>query len=123
MAYLYAVLIYIASGVVALAVLEVMYCAVMGLRAAQVAGTLTPLAESIGKKFALIALVCDVLCNVIWTGVLFLELHSPIHEPTISQRLRRLVKGPDGWRKRLATWFAVNALNSVSVGGPHIPLK
>ena len=63
--------------------------------------------------------VIDFLVNVYPTTPLFLDFKL---EGSISQRLRRLVKGPQGWRKDLAVWAAQVLLNPYSNGKPHIEL-
>lgn len=74
---------------------------------------------AIAKTFVMFCVAWDFLANVLPTTLIFLE---PVIEGSISQRLRRLVKGPDGWRKRFAAWVAVKLVNPYSNGGPHIPL-
>ena len=73
----------------------------------------------IAFAFVEICKVFDYLANVYPTTILFWDFQI---EGSISQRLRRLVKGPDGWRKDLAVWSAEDLLNPYSNGGPHIPL-
>lgn len=112
---LYAVL----AGVPAIILLEFLYIIVMGFDGANKQGKLAPWFVTFGKVFAAVSLVWDVICNVLWTSIIFLELPR---EATISQRLRRLVKGSPGWRKDLALWFSINLLNPFSYGKPHIKI-
>lgn len=68
-----------------------------------------------GYLVAGIGYLVDVWCNLLSTFV-FLE---PPREFTVSERLRRLVQ-TSGWRRTLATWFAITLINPFAVGGPHI---
>lgn len=106
-----------AVGMLALAILWVMYLAVMALQRARDAGLLPPFALRAGKALLAVGLVWDILCNIVPATIIFLELPR---EATVSARLRRLVLVPDGWRKRLAAWCAITLLNPFSPGGPHI---
>lgn len=106
-------------GLLSLAVLWVMYLAVMALQRARDAGVLSPFAMRAGKALLAAGIVWDVLCNLLPVTVIFMEWPR---EATVSSRLRRLVRAPDGWRRRLATWYAVVLLNPFSPGGPHIEI-
>ena len=106
------------EGFCSLYLLWWLYLAVMNLKQAQDAGTLSRPAYLLGLPLLGIGYVVDFFCNVAPTTVIFLE---PPREYTVSERLRRLVKG-NGWRKTLATWFAAKLLNPFSPGGPHIEL-
>jgi hypothetical protein len=110
-------LAYVVLSLVALGILEVMYIAVMGLQRAHDEQKLKPWAIKAGTVFMYFGLLWDVLCNVLIATVVFLEFPR---EATISQRLRRLVQSPQGWRKSLAIWFAESLLNPFSNGGPHV---
>ena len=109
----------VGGGFLSLLVLELAYIIVMGLDGANKQGKLPPWFVKVGKVFAAVGLVWDVLCNVFITTFIFMELPR---EATISQRLRRLVQQPTGWRKPLAVWFSVNLLNPFSYGKPHIKI-
>lgn len=119
MSYLTYALMYLGISFAALVILELMYIVVMGLQRAQEAGTLAPWAVTVGTGFMYAGLLWDVICNLFVATAIFLEFPR---EFTVSARLRRLVKNPDGWRKRLAKWFSVNLLNPFSNNGPHIPI-
>jgi hypothetical protein len=105
-------------GILSLAVLWVLYLAVMALQRAREAGQLAPFAFKAGQVLLYFGLLWDVLCNLIIVSIMFCEVPR---EATVSARLRRLVHGPDGWRRRLATWYAVVLLNPFSPS-PHIRL-
>lgn len=104
---------------IALGICQAMYVIVMALDRAHDEGKLAPASVVIGYAFMYFCLVWDVLCNVFIASLIFLELPR---EATISQRLRRLVKLPAGWRKTLAIWFATHLLNPFSNGGPHVDI-
>jgi hypothetical protein len=106
-------------GILSLAVLWVLYLAVMALQRTRDAGQLAPFAFRAGQMLLYFGLVWDVLCNLVIVSIMFCEVPR---EATVSERLRRLVRGPDGWRRRLATWYAVVLLNPFSPNGPHIPV-
>lgn len=103
-------------------ILWVLYLAVMNLRYARDAGVylLTPATQRMGKAVLGIAYVWDFLCNMLPVSVIFLELP---HELLVTARVQRHVDGPDGWRRRVAIWFAVNMLNPFDLTGDHITLS
>lgn len=103
----------------ALVVLWLLYLAVMALQRARDAGALSHFATTAGMALMYFGLAWDVLCNLLVVTVIFVEVPR---ELTVSARLRRLVKGKEGWRKQLAIWYAVTLLNPFSPGGPHIPI-
>lgn len=106
-------------GLLSLAVLWVMYLAVMALQRARDAGVLSPFATRAGQALLAVGTVWDALCNLLPVTVIFVEWPR---EATVSARLRRLVQSPPGWRRRLAVWYAVVLLNPFSPGGPHIEI-
>lgn len=95
----------------------ILFLAVMNLQRARDAGTLSPVALTFGKIILAVGLILDCLGNFAVLTVLFLEIPN---EFLITPRIQRHVNG-DGWRKKLAVWFAVNLLNGFSVS-PHIKL-
>ena len=101
-------------------ILWLLWIVVMGLSRARDEGRLAPSTIRVGKFVGYAALVWDVFCNMLPCTLFFLQLP---HEPTLSQRLRRLVMTA-GWRSKLATWVAVELVNPFSVdrNSPHIQL-
>lgn len=91
---------------------------ISGLSRAAKEDRLSPLIIHIGVAVAAFGLAWDVLCNILICTFLFLDFPR---EPTLSQRLRRLVVST-GWRKSLAIWFAVSLVNPFSIdrNDPHI---
>ncbi len=105
---------------------------VMGFARAQAQGRLSLTATVVGTVIEYAGLVWDVTCNVVICTALFLEVPF---EPTLSQRLRRLVNTPPAsanrfmqayrcYKQALATWIAINLVNPFSPdpASPHIPL-
>jgi len=112
------------SGLSAICFLFLMlYClwlfflAVMNLQRARDSGKLPLPAYYFGLPILYAGLLIDFLCNMIPATLLMLELPQ---EYVVTQRLQRLVAGPDGWRKRLALWFAQNLLDPFDPKGYHV---
>jgi hypothetical protein len=93
------------------------YLAVMNLQRARDTQKLTKPAYYMGLPMLYIGLFCDFTVNVVWVTFLFLD---PPRELLITGRLERYVRGPDGWRKRLAQWFAANMLDPFDPRGIHV---
>ena len=95
-----------------------LYLAVMWLQRWRDVTPRKPALLIIAKGFLFACVAWDFIVNVFPVTLLFLDPHI---EGSISQRLRRLVKSPDGWRKTFAVRVAM-LLNRYSNYGPHIPL-
>lgn len=89
------------------------YLAVMALKRARNEGKLSRAAFAIGLTLFIPAYVLDILGNLIICTVLFLDWPR---ETLITGRIQRYVDGPDGWRRRMAVWFAVHLLNPFDDG-------
>ena len=89
------------------------YLAVMALKRVRNEGKLSRAAFAIGLTLFIPAYVLDILGNLIICTVLFLDLPR---ETLITGRIQRYVDGPDGWRRRMAVWFAVHLLNPFDDG-------
>lgn len=113
-------LIVIAGALLALFAFWIMWAAVSAMARARDEGRLSKPVVRAGEAFAAVGIVYDCACNIVICTFLFLEIPR---EPTLSQRLRRLVMG-QGWRSRFATWVAVNLVNPFSPdpNSPHIHL-
>ncbi len=109
-----------AGALLALVIFWIMWASISALGRAQAEGRLTPLAIRIGTAWYWICAVWDVVCNWTICCLIFGELPQ---EPTLSQRLRRLVF-TSGWRQKRAVWVAVTFVNPLSPdpNSPHIPL-
>lgn len=93
------------------------FLAVMNLQRSRDAGKLPRPAYLFGLPLLYAGLLLDFLCNMFPATLILLELP---HEYVVTQRLQRLVAGPDGWRKRLALWFARNLLDPFDPKGYHV---
>lgn len=92
------------------------YVAVMALKRARDAGTLSRIAYALGVPILVIGYALDFLVNVTVCTVLFLE--SP-RETTVTARLKRH-KYATGWRGRVARWVAAHLLDAFDPDGKHI---
>lgn len=102
----------------AIIVTWIQYLAIMNLQRARDAGTLPRVAYIVGQPLLYIGLLCDMLLNVVWITIMF--GFDPPREFLVTQRLERYKHGPDGWRKRLAAWWAVNLLDPFDPKGIHV---
>jgi len=116
---LYFILSYLGWSIAGIYLLWLFYIAVMDMRSARDVGTLTTAAKVMGYPILFIGLGVDLLVNVFAATLVFLDLPK---ELTVTGHVQRLVDGKAGWRKTLALWFAVNLLNSMSIGSPHITI-
>lgn len=96
--------------------LWVFYLAAMNLKRARDAGTLSRTALVLGTPVVWIGLSLDLAGNILLT-VPFFDLPR---ETTVTARLKRYAKGPDGWRKRVALWAADDLLDDFDPSGKHI---
>lgn len=93
------------------------YLAVMNLRQAKLAGRLSKVALAFGTPLLFLGLLLDFLANVLVFTVIMLDLPR---ETLVTDRLKRYARGPDGWRKSLALWFADHLLDDFDPSGKHI---
>ena len=98
-----------------------LWIVISGFHRAQAEGRLTPFAITVGTGISYFGLVWDVLCNLLLCTFLFLDIPR---EPTLSQRLRRLVL-TTGWRREFAEWVSEALINPFSTdpADPHIHLE
>jgi hypothetical protein len=105
-------------GVGALYALWLFYLAVMNLKRAKDAGTLSRLALVCGYPILLTGLVLDLIVNVFVASIVFLDLPS---ELTVTARLKRYVKeSPESWRGLGAKWFSEKLLDTFDPSGRHV---
>lgn len=90
-----------------------LYLSVMHLKAARDAGRLTLGAKIFGYPWLALALVVDVLFNLVTGTLLFLELPR---ELLFTSRVSRWNDRP-GWRGDLARWFCAQLLDPFDAGG------
>jgi hypothetical protein len=107
---------YAAYAAAALYALWLFYLAVMALKRARDAGQLTKVAYAFGAPILLFGWALDVAVNWIVMTVLLLELPQ---ETTVTARLKRH-KLDNGFRGRIARWFARHLLDAFDPSGRHI---
>lgn len=100
---------------VMLPALWVLYLAIMQLDSAKKAGRLSKTARRIAVPLLAVGLVVDVLFNLIWGTVLFLDVPR---ELLFTSRVSRLNDG-DGWRGRMARWVCCELLDPFDPDGQH----
>lgn len=110
------ILIYVGCSVLGFWVLWIFYLAVMNLKRAQDAGTMTKTAYVLGYPVLFIGLAIDILVNVFVVTFLLLELPR---ETLVTSRLARHIKGEDSWRKSVAKFICSNLLDSFDPSGKH----
>ena len=93
------------------------YLAVMNLKRAKDAGTISRVALFFGYPVLFIGLLLDLTLNIAVCTVLFLDLPR---ETLMTGRLKRYNETDTGWRKDLALWFAHNLLDVFDPSGKHI---
>ncbi|MGC4395981.1 hypothetical protein [Hydrogenophaga sp. T2] len=98
--------------------LWIFYLAVMNLKRARNAGTLSRAALVLGAPALLVGYVLDVLANVVVFTVLLLE-PPRWGEWTVSARLERHHAGTS-WRARIAQWFESDLLGPYDPAGYHV---
>ena len=87
----------------------VWYLAIMHLREAKDAGTLTGFIRWLGYANLFVGLILDALVNALPVSVIMLELP---HEWLTTARLSRHIKDGGGWRRAVALWLCRNLLST-----------
>lgn len=105
------------AGIALFYITWLFYLAVMNLKRAKDAGTLSKVALVMGYPILLVGLVLDALLNVTVMTVLFLE---PPREWLVTARLKRHAEVFGPWRGDLARWFAKHLLDVFDPSGKHI---
>lgn len=100
-------------------VLWLFYLAVMNLKRAKDAGTISRVALWLGYPILLAGLLLDWMVNVIVFSALFLELPATPTE-LVTGRLKRHAYAQSGWRKEFSIWFAVHLLDTFDPSGKHV---
>lgn len=93
------------------------YLAVMNLKRAKDAGTISRVALFFGYPLLWAGLALDILLNVTVCTVMFFDLPQ---ETLTTSRLKRYDRTDKGWRKKLALWWAHNLLDVFDPSGKHI---
>ena len=99
-------------------VLWVLFLAVMNLSRAREAGRLGPVAYRLALPLIVVAVVVDVVFNLVFGTIGFLQLPH-YRRLTLSARMDDLILNGSGWRKRLAVWFVANLLEPFDTTGGH----
>jgi hypothetical protein len=97
-------------------VLWVFYLAVMNLKRARDAGTLSKTAWVFGMPVLLVGYALDIAVNL---TLMSLILWEPPKEFTMTARLKRHHKQSTGWRLAVVLWFEP-LLDPYDPGGDHI---
>lgn len=97
-------------------ILWIFFLAVMNLMRVRDNNQLTPIALNLGNVVKYLGLLLDVLANLFIMPFIFLEVPK---EWVVSMRVQRHYHG-EGWRQKLAIWFADNLLNPFDPSGRHI---
>lgn len=103
-------------GLLSVYALWIFYIAVMHLKRCRDAGTLSRPALYLGYPVLLVGYLLDVFVQMVPATVLFLDLPR---EFTLTDRLRRYIAGPEGWRETVAVWMCSHLLNTFDPDGRH----
>lgn len=112
---MFEILIGIGYGALSLYLLWFFYLAVMNLKRAKDAGTISKPALYLGYPLLIIGLVIDLLCNIFVMTIILLELPK---ETLVTARVSRHRK-LGGWRGDISRWFCENLLNTFDPSGIH----
>lgn len=94
-----------------------LYVMVMGIYRAKLDDRLTPLTTIMAAPWIALGYVVDVLVNVTFASLIFLE---PPHELLVTSRLHRHIEASSGgWRHRLAKWICSQMLDVFDPTGQH----
>lgn len=107
--------LFIASGFLSFYVLWALYLLVMNLKRAHDNDTMTNTAYKLGTPLLIVGYLWDVICNLTYASVLFLEIPR---EWVITARLSRHI-ADEGWRGDLARWFCRHLLDPYDPSGCH----
>jgi len=96
------------------------YLAVMCLKRADDAGTISKQAYILGLPILIIGVLLDWAVNMTLGTVVFLDMPESPKE-LVTGRLKRYVeRHPDTWRATASEWFAVHFLDVFDPSGKHI---
>ena len=93
-----------------------LYIMVMGVYRAHLDKRLTPVTKVLAAPWVALGFAIDVLVNVTFASVVFLE---PPWELLVTSRLQRHIQATTGWRHRLATWICDRLLDVFDPTGNH----
>ncbi len=92
------------------------YVLVMGIYRAHLAQRLTPLTYTLALPIVVLGYLMDIAANLTLATLIFFE---PPREWLVTSRLIRLNRGPDSWRRRLATAVCERLLDVFDPTGDH----
>jgi uncharacterized membrane protein len=116
MQFLTAVGSYLLLLVTSFYILWVFFLAVMSLKRAKDAGTLSRHALVLGTPVLIVGLLVDLLCNVL-LSVIFLEFPQ---EWTVTARLKRHKYSGRGWQQAFASALGDHLLDDFDPSGLHL---
>lgn len=93
-----------------------LYVLVMGLYRAHLQDRLTPSTYLLGAPWLAIGVAVDVLVQITFASLIFLE---PPRELMVTDRLQRHSRAAQGWRHRLAVWICQHLLDPFDPTGSH----
>jgi hypothetical protein len=93
-----------------------LYVYTMGLYRARLAGRLKGFSLILASPAVAVAFAVDVVFQVTVFSIAFLD---PPRDFLVTDRLRRYLRGPDGWRKRWAEYFCHYLLDPFDPTGMH----
>lgn len=109
-------IIFLISIPASLPVLWLLFLAIMNLKRAKEAGTLSKTAMVFGYPWVWIGYLVDAYCNALLFTLILLELPRwKDGEILVTDRLKRIRKTGVGWRLAVADWF-VPLLNPFDEG-------
>jgi hypothetical protein len=110
----------ILSPIAVMYILWIFYLAIMNLKSAKDAGTMTKVAYSLALPMLVAGYILDIVVNVTIGTLLFLDFPH-YKRLTLSARMSYLYEpGSTAWRSKLSEWFARNLLNNYDPSGQHI---
>lgn len=110
------ILYFVLANLACLYLLWVFYLAVMNLKRARDAGTLSKSALALGYPVLIVGWLLDFIGNTVAMTIVFLELPQ---ELTITARLQRHHEAESGYRKAIADW-AETILDAFDPSGNHV---
>lgn len=108
-------MIYAIAFILLMPVMWVLYLAVMHLDTARRRKALTPAAKVVGYPILFVGLAFDVLFNLWWGSIMFVELPR---EWLFTDRVSRW-NDDNGWRGTIAKWICSELLDPFDPRGRH----
>lgn len=93
-----------------------LYVMVMGVYRAHLSRRLSATAKILAAPWVVLGFAVDVLVNITFASVMFLE---PPKELLVTTRLQRHASASHGWQRDLATWICSHLLDVFDPTGNH----